>query len=1119
MTSDPQVRRAIPARPGEPIAIVGVAELDPDGLDDVVVDVARFGIPPMQAKSMNRMQLLMLEAARRCLRDAGHPERPLPAERTDVVTGLCFALDRQHANAVRVELPHYAREVARAAVAAGAAPESAARAAAELRGLMARRLGGSPHDRVGEMASTIPARIATAFKLRGRTLAVESAEATSFVALAHAVGQLRADLSDAVLVLAGQRAESPFVAKALGAKGVFGPDGPPYLDAPPDRPVGAGVGAVLLKRLSTAVRDGDRVYATVLDCALRHDPRPGCFRHSHSARLRQETAADSLRAAGVDVDGIQYVERAGSGVEREAAAELEALTRLYAGRAPGSVVLGGGAGRAFAYAGLAGLGRVVLALHRRRFPAPDADGGAGRPDGTPFRRAQADEEWRVPGEGQVPRRAVIHGASLTGTFCHLVLEEHARPELDEDGGPGPVPDGHARSVTGGHARAVTGGHARAVTGGHARAVAEGHGLSVTEGRARPVAEGHAPPVVEGHPRSVFAGHARPVTEGHAPPVVEGHTPPVTEGHAPPVVEGHTPPVTEEHTPPVVEGRTPSTTEGHVPPVVDKRGQSELAVPDRSRRNERARPVADERGRAVTDERGRPVLPVRDRSRRGERDRPASGSARPRARGGAWAVAARAVPVAVVGLGGRFAGAPDAAAFWRAVRSGRTRIGPVPESVLDRDLYHSPGALSLTHTYTDQGGHVPVPDEPPDDLPVLPLRYAAMDGAQRLALDVSAELFAGHRLPTGHGIVAVGSTLGLTRERRAHTELVLQGLDDTVASLAALDGLSALRKKKLLERLRERTARGDTELSPALLDGCLASGVAALLANEYGLDAVPVAVEAACASSLAALDVAVGALRSGAADFAVAGGVELACTTRDMVLCSALGLLSHSRNAPFDAAADGFTPGDGCGLFLLKRYDDALRDGDTVHGVIRAIGASNDAKSLIAPDVAGQVRAMQRAFAQVDFEPCTVDYLEAHGTGTKVGDRVEIAAAGRLYAGGPRARPLRIGSAKSFFGHTFAAAGSAGLLRTLLALRAGTLPPNALLRTLNPALDLAAIPAEITTRPEPWPAPPGRPRRAAVSSFGTGGINYHVLVEEHRQDERDVSDVRNVQDREEGSAPR
>ncbi|MFJ9538346.1 polyketide synthase [Streptomyces sp. NPDC101225] len=466
---------------------------------------------------------------------------------------------------------------------------------------------------------------------------------------------------------------------------------------------------------------------------------------------------------------------------------------------------------------------------------------------------------------------------------------------------------------------------------------------------------------------------------------------------------------------------------------------------------------------------------------------------------------------MVGLAGRFAGALDAEGFWRVIGSGRTRVGPVPESVLERRLYYAPGALSLTHTYTDQGAHVPVPEEPPGELRIVPSRHAAMDGTQRLALAVAAELLRG-RAPSpggepgtpgavgrlaGRGLVAIGTNLGLTRERRADAELSLQEWDEVVGRLAALDGLSPLRKKTLLASVREGTpAAQDAAMSPALADGCLASGVAALLAHEYRLDAVPLGVEAACASSLAALDACVGALRQGTVDFAVTGGVELACNTRDMVLCSALGLLSHSRNAPFDQAADGFSPGDGCGLFLLKRYGDARRDGDDIVGLVRGIGASNDAKSLIAPDVEGQASAMRRAFTEVDFGPSAVDYLEAHGTGTKVGDRVEISAAARVYGGESRARPLEIGSAKSFFGHTFAAAGSAGLLRTLLAMRAGTLPPTANLRTLNPALALDAIPAAVSTEPSSWIRQPGQPRRAALSSFGTGGINYHVLIEEH-----------------------
>ncbi|WP_415852646.1 beta-ketoacyl synthase N-terminal-like domain-containing protein, partial [Streptomyces albus] len=460
----------------------------------------------------------------------------------------------------------------------------------------------------------------------------------------------------------------------------------------------------------------------------------------------------------------------------------------------------------------------------------------------------------------------------------------------------------------------------------------------------------------------------------------------------------------------------------------------------------------------------------------------------------------AEPVAVVALGGRFAGAPDAGAFWRTVLSGRDAFAPFDENVLDRDLFHAPGALSLDSSYTDRGAAVRVPATPPAGVRMDPARYAALDAAQRLALTVAAELF-GRRSPGEAGLrgrpgmVALGSTLGLGRDRQAHTLASLPRLDAAASELTALKHLSPQESARLLAQVHRRYPEQAALVTPTLFDEALASGSAALIAGQFGLDAVPVAVEAACASSLAALDLAVGALRSGAVDYAVAGGVELPCNERDLVLCSALGLLSHDRITPFDEAADGFTPGDGCALFLLKRLSDARRDGDEVLGVVRGIGGSNDAKSLIAPDADGQVRAMRQAFGQVDFAPADVDYLEAHGTGTKVGDRVEITATGEVYGGPRRSRPLDIGSAKSFFGHTFAAAGGAGLLRALLAMRAGKLPPNANLDRLNPALRLSDIPATVSTRAGVWPRPEGRPRRAGVSSFGTGGINYHLLIEE------------------------
>ena len=903
------------------IAIVGISTLTPDAVgteaywelvrrdsggiprtavwppNEPEIDVSRFGIPPVQAPSMARLQLLMLEVAERCLTDAGFTT-PTADDRTDVVVGTCFGLDRQYANALRVEGSGYAREIERAALAAQSpeAVENADQAAEELRALIQRNLGASPHDRVGEMASTIPARIASAFKLRGRTLAVESADATSFLALSQAVGSLRAGLAERALVVTGQLREGGPLTSLLRTKGFLNH---PDLAADPAHASAAselaeGVGALLLKPLADAVHEGDRIYATLAEPRLHHHAKPGEFGYEDSADHHREAVRTAYRSTSAAPVAVQYVERATLATGEPEHAELAALQVLFGPHEPVIGAVRDRIGHTFAHAGLAAVTTAALALHHRTLPAHRGPGG-------PVAATNWPEPVDCSGD-RPPRRAAVIGSSFTGTLCHLLLEEH-RPE--------PTP------------------------------------------------------------------------------------------------------------------RTPRTA-------------------------------------------------------------PASRTRAP------------AEPIAVVGYGGRFADAEDADAYWRTMVAGQDRLRPLPEDRLDRELHYAPGALSLAHSYTELGGHTPLPQSPPPGTAIEAERYAAMDATQRIALAVADELFA-RRAPrtrplTGRGLVALASNLGLTADRQTYVDGAVGELEDLVRDLTALKGLSAAELELLVDTARR--ARGPRRKpTGATLDGALASGTAALLAGVYGLDAVPVAVEAACASSLAALDTAMTALRNGTADYALAGGVELPCATRDMVLCSALGLLSHSRITPFDAEADGFTPGDGCALFLLKRESDALRDGDEIVALLTGAGASNDAKSLIAPDVVGQERAMRQAFAQVEHSPAEVDYLEAHGTGTKVGDRVEITATGLVYGGSSRDRPLEIGSAKSFVGHTFAAAGGAGLLRTLLALRAATLPPHTNLRTPNPVLDLDAVPATISTRAKPWSTEPGRPRRAAVSSFGTGGINYHLLVEE------------------------
>lgn len=461
---------------------------------------------------------------------------------------------------------------------------------------------------------------------------------------------------------------------------------------------------------------------------------------------------------------------------------------------------------------------------------------------------------------------------------------------------------------------------------------------------------------------------------------------------------------------------------------------------------------------------------------------------PRAGNGSAAPSPREhAPIAIVGMGGSFGASADREAFWRDLRDGLDGIQPLSETVLPRGPYFSPDPQALS-TYAQFGAALGSREFDLSGHKIFPKRAEALDIAQKLALKVAAEALAdygleGKRERSGKAAVIVASSLCLGRERT-----LVAGLHRREVLAALLGGAAGAREAAALDAAGE-----PAEIDHLTLDGCLASGSAALISNCFGLQAATMAVEAACASSLAALQHAVLALRQGRYDFVLAGGVELPANARDMVLCSSQMMLSRGKIAPFAEGADGFSPGDGAGMFVLKRLDDALRDGDTVHACITGIGGSSDANSMTAPDPDGQERAMRRAFAQAGYPPSSVQYVEAHGTGTKIGDMVEITSLGRVYAQEGREEPLLIGSVKSNIGHAFAAAGSAGLLKTLLAIRHASVPKTLLRRSLNPELPLGSIPAEIVSETRAWEDRDGV-RRAAVNSMGTGGINYHLLLE-------------------------
>ncbi|MDE0229680.1 MAG: beta-ketoacyl synthase N-terminal-like domain-containing protein, partial [Spirochaetaceae bacterium] len=269
---------------------------------------------------------------------------------------------------------------------------------------------------------------------------------------------------------------------------------------------------------------------------------------------------------------------------------------------------------------------------------------------------------------------------------------------------------------------------------------------------------------------------------------------------------------------------------------------------------------------------------------------------------------------------------------------------------------------------------------------------------------------------------------------------------------------------------------------------------------FGLAGPTMPVELNCASSLVAVHQAATGLHAGEVDLALVGGVHANLSPAITLEMAELGLLSPTGNcAAFSAAADGFVRGEGCGLVVLKRLADARAHGDRIWAVIRGSAVNQNGASAgpTVPNGPAQERVIAEALARAGVGPADVDYLEAHGAGSSMGDAIEVQAAAAVY-GRDRAdeRPLLIGSVKTTIGHLEPAAGIAGLIRAVLAINRGVIPPHLHFRDPSPSLDWDRLPVRVSTEPVSWPASRGRPRRAGVSALGISGANAHVVVEGH-----------------------
>ncbi|WP_416970861.1 SDR family NAD(P)-dependent oxidoreductase [Streptomyces sp. 4F14] len=282
-------------------------------------------------------------------------------------------------------------------------------------------------------------------------------------------------------------------------------------------------------------------------------------------------------------------------------------------------------------------------------------------------------------------------------------------------------------------------------------------------------------------------------------------------------------------------------------------------------------------------------------------------------------------------------------------------------------------------------------------------------------------------------------------------------------------------------------------------GNLGSIVPGRIAYFLDLKGPAIAVDTSCSSSLVALDLACKDLWSGETDMALAGGVYVQSTPRLFDLAGRAGMLSPTGGCrAFDHRADGFVPGEGVGVLVLKRLDEALADGDHVHGVIRASGTNHDGATngITAPSSVSQERLLSEVYDRFGVDVGTIQLVEAHGTGTKLGDPIEFQALTRAFRKGTdKSGYCALGSVKTNLGHTQYAAGVAGIFRVLLAMRHGQIPASLHFERANEAVRLDGSPFYVNTRTEPWPAPAHGPRRGVVSSFGASGTNAHVVLEE------------------------
>src|SRR5271169_2903254 len=463
-------------------------------------------------------------------------------------------------------------------------------------------------------------------------------------------------------------------------------------------------------------------------------------------------------------------------------------------------------------------------------------------------------------------------------------------------------------------------------------------------------------------------------------------------------------------------------------------------------------------------------------------------------------------IAIVGAGAILPDAANVPAFWENVKNGRYSITEVQPDRWDPALYFDADHSAPDKTYSTIGGWARdyVWDPIKWHLAVPPRVIAAMDESQKWAIACTREALEDYGFPkrtlnTDRTAVILGNAMAGEKHFFTALRLYFPEYAHELAESASFAGLPEELRHDITRELHDRMTKRVPDVTEDTMPGELANCIAGRIANIFNFHGPNYVVDAACASAMAAISSAAEGLVANDFDLAVTGGIDRNMGVSSYIKFCKIGALSATGTRPYAEGADGFVMGEGTAIFLLKRLADAERDGDKIYAVLRGIAGSSDGKGkgITAPNPVGQKLAVERAWQNAGLSPATMTLIEGHGTSTAVGDVVEVQSMIEvLNSSHLPSHSVALGSVKSNLGHLKGAAGAAGLLKAVLALRDKVLPPSVRCEHLNPDIDFAHSPLYVNTELKPWTMPADGVRRAGLSAFGFGGTNFHAVLEEY-----------------------